>query len=230
MFDFLDKTGLKTVLEQIKAKFPSSLPADGGNADYAANAGNAGTVGGKSADDFAQIIDFGFNQTDTKIAIGKSGKTTIYRCTNWTDCPSEFIDSQGVIITVNYNGSGTVETGFIWCTQIIVNPRSGNKMFIRYIDSTYISDWKEISTTPIKSVQVGGTTDSYGKFLLWSNENNKIPVCVETSGYRAYTLVVNSLNEDGSILKLYYISLEDVNTNSPAQNKSVTATVYYVEI
>lgn len=33
MFDFLDKTGLKTVLEQIKAKFPSSLPADGGNAD-----------------------------------------------------------------------------------------------------------------------------------------------------------------------------------------------------
>ena len=38
MYDFLDKIGLKTALEQIKAKFPSSLPANGGNADYAANA------------------------------------------------------------------------------------------------------------------------------------------------------------------------------------------------
>ena len=37
MFDFLDKTGLKTALEQIKAKFPSSLPADGGNADTVNN-------------------------------------------------------------------------------------------------------------------------------------------------------------------------------------------------
>ena len=43
MYDFLDKIGLKTALEQIKVKFPSSLPANGGNAD---------TVGGKSADDF----------------------------------------------------------------------------------------------------------------------------------------------------------------------------------
>lgn len=342
------------------------------NAENANNAGNAETVGGKSADDFAQIIDFGFNQTDTKNAIGKSGKTTIYRCTNWTDYPSEFIDSQGTLITINYNGSGTVGTDLIWCTQIIVNPRQGNRIYVRCIDTTSVSDWKdcrnggdantvnghsvhsdvpadavftdtvptslpanggnadyaanagnadtlngmsaetirsmsknvksgtsvsspladgtycgvwsdvpsvlpdaqgilivsnyntngapspwshrtfysphnniiwhgftannnwygwkEISTTPIKSVQVGGATDLYGKFLLWANENNKIPVCVETSGYRAYTFVVNSSNEDGSILKLYYISLEDVNANSPAQNKSVTATVYYVEI
>lgn len=44
MYDFLDKIGLKTALEQIKAKFPSSLPANGGNADYATNAGNADTV------------------------------------------------------------------------------------------------------------------------------------------------------------------------------------------
>lgn len=367
MYDFLDKIGLKAVLEQIKAKFPSSLPANGGN---------AGTVGGKSADDFAQIIDFGANQTDTKIAIGKSGKTTIYRCTNWTDCPSEFIDGQGTLIAINYNGSGTAGTDWIWCTQIIVNPRLGNRIYVRYIDTTSVSDWKdcrnggdantvnghsvhsdvpadavftdtvptslpanggnadyatnagnaetvgghnvnadvpdiafaknldgehsaasllndgtyycsswtgypsnaldaqgtlivknyhnngaaswwsyrffisphsyniwvglvadnkwygwkEISTTPIKSVQVGGTTDSYGKFLLWTNENNKIPVCVETGGYHAYTFIVNSFNEGGSIFKLYYISLEDINTNSPAQNKSVTATVYYVEI
>lgn len=35
MYDFLDKIGLKTALEAIKVKFPTSLPADGGNADKA---------------------------------------------------------------------------------------------------------------------------------------------------------------------------------------------------
>lgn len=219
MFDFLDKTGLKAVLEQIKAKFPSSLPANGGNAD---------TVGGLHANDFTQIIDFGYTETDTKTAIGQSGKTTIYRCINWTDYPAEFIDSQGVIITVNYNGSGTVETGFIWCTQIIVNPRSGNKMFIRYIDSTYVSDWKEISTQPIKSVQVGGTTNEYGNFLLWDGENNKIPICVESNGYHAYTYMMNVIYSDNTTKKMYFISMD--NSGTPVQNKSVTATVYYIEI
>lgn len=153
MYDSLDKIGLKAVLEAIKGKIPASLPANGGNAD---------TVGGLHANDFTQMIDFGLTETDTKTAIGQPGKTTIYRCTNWTDYPAEFIDSQGVIITVNYNGSGTVGTDFIWCTQIIVNPRSGNKMFIRYIDSTSVSDWKEISTTPIKKISFPSVTTNAG--------------------------------------------------------------------
>lgn len=219
MFDFLDKTGLKAVLEQIKAKFPSSLPANGGNAD---------TVGGKSADDFAQIIDFGFNQTDTKIATGKSGKTTIYRCSNWTDCPSEFIDSQGTLIAINYNGSGTAGTDWIWCTQIIINPRQGNRIYVRYNDATYASEWKEISTTPIKSVQVGGTTNEYGNFLLWDGENNKIPICAESNGYHAYTYMVNATSSDNTTKKMYFISMD--NSGTPVQNESVTATVYYIEI
>lgn len=48
MFDFLDKIGLKAVLEEIKGKIPTSLPANGGNAN---------TVGGKAASDFLQIAD-----------------------------------------------------------------------------------------------------------------------------------------------------------------------------
>ena len=203
MYDSLDKIGLKAVLEAVKGKIPTSLPANGGNADTvdgyhidnhlhmdgsippnyfteflrisddnksierwdtnnlkvafannAAKAENADTVDGLHANDFTKIIDFGFTETDTKTAIGQLGKTTIYRCTKWTDYPAEFIDSQGTLITVNYNytGSGTVGTDNIWCTQIIVNPRSGNKMFIRYIDAKFVSDWKEISTTPIKKI------------------------------------------------------------------------------
>lgn len=143
MYDSLDKIGLKAVLEAVKGKIPTSLPANGGNAD---------TVGGKSADDFAQIIDFGYNQTDTKIAIGKSGKTTIFRCTNWTDYPSEFIDSQGTLIAINYAGSGTVGTDNIWFEQFIINPRQGTRIYVRYVDSISVSEWKEISTTPIKKI------------------------------------------------------------------------------
>lgn len=174
MFDFLDKTGLKTVLEQIKAKFPSSLPANGGNAD---------TVGGLHANDFTQIIDFGFSETDTKTAIGQSGKTTIYRCTNWTDCPSEFIDSQGTLIAINYNGSGTAGTDWIWCTQIIVNPRQGNRIYVRYIDNTSVLDWKEISTTPIKSTGwITTPTNDYGDINLPEGDSRKyLSVCSVSS-------------------------------------------------
>lgn len=38
MYDFLNKIGLKIMLEAVKAKFPETLPANGGNADYADNA------------------------------------------------------------------------------------------------------------------------------------------------------------------------------------------------
>ena len=123
---------------------------------------NADTVDGLHANDFIKIVDFGYTETDTKTAIGQLGKTTIYRCTKWTDYPAEFIDSQGTLITVNYAGSGTVGTDPIWCTQIIVNPRSGNKMFIRYIDATSVSDWKEISTTPIKKISFSSLATNQG--------------------------------------------------------------------
>ena len=38
MYDFLNKIGLKIMLEAVKAKFPETLPASGGNADHADNA------------------------------------------------------------------------------------------------------------------------------------------------------------------------------------------------
>ena len=49
MYDFLDKIGLKAVLEAVKGKIPTSLPANGGNADYAANADK---LDGLHADEF----------------------------------------------------------------------------------------------------------------------------------------------------------------------------------
>ena len=188
-------------------------------ANNAAKAENADTVGGLHANDFTKIIDFGYTAIDTKTAIGQLGKTTIYRCATWTDYPAEFIDSQGTLIAVNYNSSGT---DLIWCTQIIVNPRPGNKMFIRYMDGTSVSDWKEISTTPIKSTTFSGTTNEYGN-VVFAAVGNKIPVFAECSPYCGIPLRFNDN---------YWIRCIDpiTNSNPIAANTAVTGTVYYVEI
>ena len=191
-------------------------------ANNAAKAENADTVDGLHANNFTQIIDFRDSETDTKTAIGQPGKTTIYRCTKWTDYPAEFIDSQGTIITVNYNGAGTVGTNFIWCTQIIVNPRSGNKMFIRYIDTTFVSDWKEISTTPIKSTTCSGTTDGNGNLMLWAASENKIPICAVLTGYCSS---IFHYAPDGK----YYSGVSHIITRASSPNVSVSGTVYYIE-
>ena len=184
--------------------------------------GNADTVDGLHANDFTQIIDFGGSETDTKTAIGQPGKTAIYRCSNWTDYPAEFIDSQGILIAINYNGSGTTGTDFIWCTQIIVNPRPGNKMFIRYIEATSVSDWKEISTTPIKSTTFSGTTDVKGNLMLWAASENKIPICAILTGYCSSVFHYAS---DGH----YYLGVSDIATQAYSPNVSVGGTVYYIE-
>ena len=153
------------------------------NAAKAKNAGNADTVDGLHANDFIQIVNFGDSETNTKTAIGQPGKTAIYRCSKWTDYPAEFIDDQGTLIAINYNGSGTAGTDQIWCTQIIVSPRSGNKMFIRYMDATFISDWKEISTTPIKSTGwITTPTNDYGDINLPEGDSRKyLSVCSASS-------------------------------------------------
>lgn len=195
------------------------------NAAKAKNAENADTVDGLHANDFIQIVNFGESETDTKTAIGQPGKTAIYRCTKWTDYPTEFIDSQGTLIAVNYNGSGAVGTDWIWCTQIIVNPRSGNKMFIRYIDTTSVSDWKEISTTPIKSTDIFGTTDQYSNLLLWKVTDARKPILVTMNGYYA----IPFLTADNNYF-YYYAGLINCATHEYIPNTAVSGTVYYIEV
>ena len=188
-------------------------------ANNAAKAENADTVDGLHANDFTQIIDFGSTETDTKTAIGKPGKTTIYRCTQWTDYPAEFIDRQGTLITVNYNGSGTIGTEYIWCTQIIVNPRSGNRIFIRYTDITSVTDWKEISTTPIKSTgQITSPTDQYGAIIL-PNSSTRRYLSITAVGCYAEMLLTN--NE-------YAVHIKNGNYEAII-NTPVTYIAFYIE-
>ena len=102
---------------------------------------NADTVGGKSADDFAQLKYLGENQIDTKTATGVATKTVIYNCLNWTDYPAEAPDGQGTIIAINYNGAGTAGVNHMWCTQIFISAHGG--IFLRNVANLDISAWKD---------------------------------------------------------------------------------------
>ena len=104
-------------------------------------AANADTVGGKSADDFAQLTYLGENQIDTKTAVGVATKTVIYHCLNWTDYPAEAPDGQGTIIAINYNGAGTAGVNQMWCTQIFISAHGG--VFLRNVANLDISSWKD---------------------------------------------------------------------------------------
>ena len=106
-------------------------------------AANADTVGGKSADDFAQLIELGWNETDTKTAVSTSTKTTIYHCSSWTDFPAESPDGQGVLIAVNYSGSGIAGTDSMWVVQFFISARTG-MVHKRYINGTGVDGWENI--------------------------------------------------------------------------------------
>ena len=121
--------------KKINDSIPTELPANGGNAD---------TVDGKHASDFSQIINLGNTSTNTKTAIGIQYKTTTYWCSAWTDYPAGSKDGQGMIIAVNYKGSGTAGTGNIWCRQIYITPHD-SKIYQRLINATTVEEWVSIS-------------------------------------------------------------------------------------
>ena len=127
---------------------------------------NADTLGGKSADDFTQIINLGENQIDTKTAVSTSTKTTIYHCSNWTDFPTESPDGQGVLIAVNYSGSGIAGTDPMWVTQFFISANSG-VVYKRHIANTSVGNWCGIYSADNKPYITGSfsgtslTTDSF---------------------------------------------------------------------
>lgn len=102
--------------------------------------GSADTVDGKHAADLVQIIDCP-DGTDSKICIGISGKTTIYRCvgsTAFTDVP-ELYTRQGTIIAINFSGGGTAGSNVMWVKQIFVSAHA--QTYVRYIDGSGVGSW-----------------------------------------------------------------------------------------
>ena len=195
MYDFLDKIGLKAVLEAIKGKIPASLPANGGNAD---------TVDGKHAENFiyprAMLSNVDLN-------------TILYPCSAliYGDCTNiPPVESWGTLLC--YSG-GTGSHVQLWVSA------TDSSTFIRHYDGNNWGNWKEISTTPIKSTGwITTPTDVYGTIVLPNSSSR---------GYLS-TVVVGCYSQLFMYNDQYTIHVMDGNFNK-ITNLPVTYIAFYVE-
>lgn len=168
---YLKGTGNALVVAQNYADCPFKVGAKGGEApDLSAyakktdvpgikvnSAVNADTLGEKSADDFAQIINLGRSQTDTKTAVSQAGKTTTYCCGAWIDFPAESPDGQGTLISTNYTGSGIAGTDPMWVVQFFISARTG-MVYKRFINGPTVDSWCEVYSAANKPYVTGSSS------------------------------------------------------------------------
>lgn len=173
MFDFLDKTGIKFLLEFVKSKlsgksdsghthskaditdFPASLPANGGNADYATNAGNADTLDNLHADDFVNATDFNNyqipNNTDVPAWIYANGKRYQRYMTNSSN-----------IGTINIPND-SINWVWYWFDglNIFALELGTGKYYICDVVNGAFSGWKDVYTSGYKPYVTGQIAVSY---------------------------------------------------------------------
>lgn len=210
MYDFLDKIGLKAVLEAIKGKMPTSLPANGGNADYATNAGNADKVGGKSADEFMPYIGY----VDDLGAVNQNCICSWSSSTlNTPFIAGKTNAAAGICIVNNVNG--------LWPTYFVICA-GAKQCFIHYQNPDnggFVGNWKEISTTPIKSTGwITTPTNEYGKIVL-PNSDSRGYISVVVSG------CYNQIYMDNGN---YVFCVTDGNF-TPQVNTAVSYIAFYIE-
>ena len=142
MYDSLDKIGLKAVLEAIKGKMPTSLPANGGNADTA-----------KTLSDFMGVWQE--NLDDAPLGFCHAHGGTV-------NTPFGFWST---VITVGQNENYRQQIAFPWAEgETYIMPK------FRVMDNGVWYSWKQCN--PIRSVDVSGSTDAYGSLLLWSGSGS----------------------------------------------------------
>lgn len=243
----IKKSELTELVRQILAEMPTSLPANGGNADYATNAGNANAVGGIQISDIRQITrnaiqtlptppvaecDYFVSNADStfpyyfgNLSIRYGSYTAefvaIYQTTGddrniWYNLylggwvgwkrindggnadTAKTLSGWGATPTLNLDN---VDLGFIaasgeansapntfWSTVLTVGQGvqsyaaqlafpwlydPSQAMKYRVLSNGIWYDWKEISTTPIKSEVTSTTTDSSGNAIIYASSENK---------------------------------------------------------
>lgn len=175
MYDFLDKIGLKAVLEAVKDKMPTTLPANGGNAD---------TLGNKHASDFANS----YNDDLMKFLNGQSGDIrTLVQQLPLGGYVFNTTTSELSGITFPIYGNGIMS--WVACKYsandlrygiLIIRPMTSvGAMYICSVYNTYsYTDWEQISTTPIKknSLQSVGTNIGGGGSLFSADFGTPITI------------------------------------------------------
>ncbi len=182
-----------------KSDIPSSLPANGGNAD---------TVGGVGIANLRQITQTVLN---TLPAVPNGEGDYLVNCdTSDTSFPYWY-----GYLSIRY-GSYTGEYVAIFRTT-----GNDNKVYYNTYLTNHWSGWQEISATPIKSTQISGTTSTTGNVQLWATTDKKIPVSAIMEDRYGY--IFSSSNG------FYYVGICHSDNHTMQVDETVSGTVYYIE-
>lgn len=209
MYDFLDKIGLKTALEQIKAKFPSSLPANGGNADYAANADK---LDGLHAEGFIKTNSSDAYDCNTLYDAG------LYLCNgSATNTPNDL--KYGTLFVMPYRKPyGNASMGY--CAQIFIpnGDAVDTSMWYRTSLQNTWNEWKRScdggNADTVDGLHasdfIKNTSDwkpmnfeiTYGDHNYPNVIDNNIPIMPKTCNY---THIISRVRSDNSIISILSI-------------------------
>ncbi len=117
---------------------------------FVGDGGNAKTLDGIGTSGFLRRY---VHPTGT--SANKAVQTGYHTCVGWTGIPSEAVinDTQGTIITINYNGlGGTIGTDNLWLKQQFISPH-GMGTWTRYVYTTVVGEWvKDVTQTMVSSL------------------------------------------------------------------------------
>ena len=179
---------------------PSSLPANGGNAD---------TVGRKVPEKI--FYDNGFS-------IDLNGATQSGCYATSPDTLNVPFSTWWLVDTTNYNNQFIVQKAHT------IGNTAHTVSYIRNYANNAWSDWKEISTTPIKSTAFSATADGTRNFNLWVPSENKVPISIQLDNKTFYAVPFLYNNQ------VWLGSTINEVTRQPVTNTTVSGTVYYIEI
>ena len=155
-----------------KTDIPTSLPANGGDADYAAVARDTQLFNGKPSDNYVQfrgiiqVDDMSAVPADVYEYVNDSSYKVAYEVAI-NPLVSEFVGLPHIWWHIKYYVYA-YGNGFSCQTAFPVG--FGGVPYIRYSQEGVWSDWKEISTTPIKTDTI--TSNSDGAGYVWLPQGN----------------------------------------------------------
>ena len=189
-------------------------------ADHAAKAENADTVDGLHASDFVRAFN-GSEMNNNRILIPNDVHVGDWLAAN-AEIGMQYYKRPDCSGQTGLPDGGNDWAWFLYDGVIYIAKTSYNRFFIMDYINSY-NGWKEISTTPIKSTTLSGTTDVNGNLMLWAASENKIPICAILSGY--CSLIFHYAPEGN-----YYLSVSDIITMAYCPDVPVSGTVYYIEV
>jgi len=199
-------------------QIPTSLPANGGNAD---------TLDNKHASDFVQALTMN-NVAENYVLIPDNVDIAEWLTEN-AKIGNTYIRNESNVGQTNIPGGLDFWTyitydGNRYLARVLLTSTSTVDFlldYIQYPQGASIKGWKEISTTPIKSMTVSGTTNSYSDLALFTMSSGKIPIFIACDD--VYCIPCSSTTG------AYYAHMIPAHADSMVNVVIDSATVYYIQ-